>query len=173
MIKQPFFYKANGRASRRGQAMVEFAIALPVLLMLLFGIMEVGRLLLTHALVSNASRNAVRYASTIGLEDNGLTRFNYCEGIKGVALASAYIIPEADLVIEVEYDEGSSDTKFAECDQWNASLVDNDVDVESEDRVTVTITTVYKPLVKLIPIPQQTISYTSSRTILGIVELDN
>ena len=37
---------------RQGQAMVEFALILPLLLLLLFGIIEFGRLMLVYASVS-------------------------------------------------------------------------------------------------------------------------
>lgn len=57
--------------SQRAQAIVEFAIVLPVLMMLLVGILEVGRLIYMYAAVNNASREASRYGSAIGLDDTG------------------------------------------------------------------------------------------------------
>ena len=51
--------------------MVEFAIALPILLMLVYGLLEVGRLLFTYSSVVNATRQAVRYGSTTGAGDRG------------------------------------------------------------------------------------------------------
>jgi Flp pilus assembly protein TadG len=47
--------------------MVEFALALPLLLLLIFGILEVGRMVFTYSSVVNASREAVRYGSATGL----------------------------------------------------------------------------------------------------------
>jgi len=44
----------------KAQAMVEFAIALPILLMLLYGILEAGRLLFLYSTIVTASRQAVR-----------------------------------------------------------------------------------------------------------------
>jgi len=44
----------------RGAAAVEFAIILPVLLLILFGIVEVGVALYDKAVITNASREAVR-----------------------------------------------------------------------------------------------------------------
>jgi len=44
----------------RGAAAVEFALVLPVLLVLLFGIMEVGRLFQVQATLSAAAREGVR-----------------------------------------------------------------------------------------------------------------
>jgi len=46
--------------SRRGASAVEFAIVLPVLLMLIFGIAEFGILMYDKAVITNASREGAR-----------------------------------------------------------------------------------------------------------------
>ena len=155
------------------QAMVEFAIALPVLLMLLIGIMEVGRLLLMYALVSNASRDAVRYASSVGIESTGAQyqRYKFCAGIRAQAKASGYFLNIQDSEISIVYDTGPGGTSKGICDA--ASGEDADINASSGDRVTVTVSQTYSPLVTLLPIQPRTISSESSRTILGIFELDN
>lgn len=48
---------------QRGTALVEFALVVPMLLVLLFGIIEWGRALQAMALVTNASREGARRAS--------------------------------------------------------------------------------------------------------------
>ena len=48
---------------QRGQDLVEFAIALPVLLLLLLGIMEVGVLIFSYSSIANAAREGARYGS--------------------------------------------------------------------------------------------------------------
>jgi Flp pilus assembly protein TadG len=50
--------------ARRGVAVVEFAFILPILLLLLVGIWEVGRMLEAHQIISNAAREGGRVAST-------------------------------------------------------------------------------------------------------------
>jgi Flp pilus assembly protein TadG len=45
---------------RRGDAIVEFALVLPILLLILFGIMEVGRVLDAWIVVQNAAREGAR-----------------------------------------------------------------------------------------------------------------
>jgi TadE-like protein len=47
---------------RRGQALVEFALILPVLLLIIFGIVDAGRLIFTMNTVGNAARSAARVA---------------------------------------------------------------------------------------------------------------
>ena len=48
----------------RGQAMVEFVIALPILLFILFGIIEFARMVFAWMAVQNAARFGIRYAVT-------------------------------------------------------------------------------------------------------------
>ncbi|MCC6957615.1 MAG: hypothetical protein B6D39_00620 [Anaerolineae bacterium UTCFX2] len=52
------------RSKITGQAMVEFALALPILLLMLFGIIEFGRLLQAWLTVQNSARFGLRYLVT-------------------------------------------------------------------------------------------------------------
>lgn len=45
----------------KGQTLVELALVLPILLLLVFGIIDFGRILNAYIMVSNASREAARY----------------------------------------------------------------------------------------------------------------
>jgi len=47
--------------NQHGGALIEFAIALPLLLILLFGIVEFGLILYNKAVLTNASREGARY----------------------------------------------------------------------------------------------------------------
>ena len=55
----------NRRRSRdqRGAAAVEFALILPIFLLLLFGIIDFGYMINRSAMINNAARDAVREAS--------------------------------------------------------------------------------------------------------------
>lgn len=48
---------------RKGQTLAEFALTLPLLLLLIFGIIEFGRLFQAWVTIQNAARSASRYAS--------------------------------------------------------------------------------------------------------------
>ena len=56
--------KAHLKRKGRGQAMVEFVIALPILLFILFGIIEFARMVFAWMAVQNAARFGIRYAVT-------------------------------------------------------------------------------------------------------------
>ncbi|MCF6094190.1 pilus assembly protein [Microaerobacter geothermalis] len=47
----------------KGQSLVEFALVLPVLLLLLLGIAEFGRIFYSYLVINQAARDAVRYGS--------------------------------------------------------------------------------------------------------------
>jgi Flp pilus assembly protein TadG len=56
----------------RGQGMVEFALALPILLLLVLGIFEFGRLMITYTSVYAAAREGARYGAAVdNLCNNG------------------------------------------------------------------------------------------------------
>lgn len=64
------------RQVTRGQTLVEFALTLPILLLLLFGIIEFGRLFQSWITIQNAARAAVRYAVTGRYDQTMFPRFN-------------------------------------------------------------------------------------------------
>jgi Flp pilus assembly protein TadG len=57
---------------RRGQGLVEFALILPIFLLLLLGIVEFGRIISSQMIVSNASRTGARIAAVQDIEDDAL-----------------------------------------------------------------------------------------------------
>ena len=57
--------KKHGFMSKKGQGIVEFALAFPVFLLIVLGIFEFGRLFFTYATVFTASREAARFGATV------------------------------------------------------------------------------------------------------------
>ena len=57
-------FRSSSRRRSRGQALVEFALVLPVLLILLMVLIEVARLFSAWLIVENSAREAARYAVT-------------------------------------------------------------------------------------------------------------
>lgn len=169
---QTFFSsQPKGRSRERAQAIVEFAIVLPILMMLLVGILEVGRMIFIYAAVNNASREAVRYASAVGLNDSGTTvKYNDCSGIRTMATRSAFFMP---LTVTIYRDEGVTDTNPpVPVNQVTYCSGSTDtVSIPTGDRVTVSVSATYRPMVTLVPLSQRTFTSVSSRTVLGILEL--
>lgn len=59
------------RRGERGQATVELALVVPVLLLILFGIMEFGRIFSSYLIVTNAAREGARWAA-VGADDTAI-----------------------------------------------------------------------------------------------------
>lgn len=153
---------------RRGkaQAMVEFAIALPLLLLLLYGLLEAGRLLFMYSTVVTASRQAVRYGSATGEGTNGVARYEDCVGMRNAAQRVAYLGPFD--AITITYDTGPGVSPFDTCngDTDNINITGN------SNRVVVTVSEQFTPIVpKIVPFLQRQITATSARTILNSVAI--
>jgi Flp pilus assembly protein TadG len=58
--------------NKRGQALVELALALPLIIMLVMGTIEFGRLFHSYLLITNASREGARIAIT-GVDNTIIT----------------------------------------------------------------------------------------------------
>src|SRR5687767_701157 len=106
----------------KAQAMVEFAIVLPMLLLLLYGILEAGRLLFIYSTVVTATRQAVRYGSATGQgldytaqggpDNSGVPRYQDCYGIRLAAnrvdFLRAFEHDNDDVVIQWDTGPGST-----------------------------------------------------------------
>ncbi len=66
---------------RRGAATVEFAVVAPLLVLLLFGMIEFGRMIMVQQVLTNASREGARLAALDGSTTEGVkdTVVNYLE----------------------------------------------------------------------------------------------
>jgi len=56
---------------KRGQALVELALILPILIVILMGVMEFGRIFHSYLIITSASREGAR-AGVVGLNDTGI-----------------------------------------------------------------------------------------------------
>jgi len=79
---------ADRRAPDRGAAAVEFALVLPVLLVILFGIIDFGRLLNAQITTNQAAREGARVVMLGGSGTEVTNRVNWAVGSTGVATAT-------------------------------------------------------------------------------------
>ena len=166
------FLKKNHPKSR-AQAMVEFAIVLPILLLLLYGILETGRFLFIYSSTVTASRQAARYGSATGA---GLAttspRFQDCAGIRDAAKAAAYISTIDDSEIVIEYDTGPSDTAPKSYCDGNPAPTAADLS-DNKHRILVTVTDHFEPILpNLIPFTSRDIEIKSARTVIISVAIE-
>jgi hypothetical protein len=91
---------------KSAQAMVEFAIVLPILLLLLYGILETGRYLFIYSSIVTASRQAARYGSATGLGSGTVPRYQDCAGIRSAAQKADFLNAFDDADIHIYHDNG-------------------------------------------------------------------
>ena len=125
------------RISREeGVAAVEFALILPVLALMLFGILEFGRVWSQYQVFQGAAREGARCAAVQA------TEFSDCEIQPAIDQAAAPYDPEPDAAVEIgggSAPEGCTDDDQGEDVQvsWEQSL---DINIPFWNDVTITPT---------------------------------
>ena len=127
---------------RRGQGMVEFALAIPIFLMLVLGIIEFGRMFLMYTSVFAGAREGARYGAAVetvcdtsGLHD-AVRRVGFFAG---------------DVNIGIQYDDGFGNLKAC-----NETVLG--------DRVNVTTEITFDSITGVIP--ELTLRSTARRTLI-------
>ena len=163
--------KFNPQKSK-AQAMVEFAIVLPILLLVVYGLIEVGRLIFIVASVNNATRQAARYGSTSGVGPNGIARYLDCNGIRAEVqrLDFLNIIDDAD--IDISYDHGTTGSEFGNCNGSSYVPTSGSLVPVTNDRVVVFVDAQFDTILPLVPIDPQPIEAESSRTLLLTISIE-
>src|SRR5512139_864485 len=169
-------FKKFAPQKNTAQAMVEFAIVLPLLLLLLYGLLEVGRLLFIYSSTVTASRQAVRYGATTGDGTTpGVPRFLDCAGIRQAANRVDYLnaFDHTTDDVQIFWDTGPGTTQSAICapgltseNVWTGPGTTNNT-----IRLVVRVEGQFNPIVRLVPLPQRDIKTTSARTILMSVPI--
>ncbi len=149
------------RTRARGQGLTEFSLVIPILMMLILGVIEMGRLIYTYSAVTTASREATRYGFSQGDNGYGIPRYQDCAGIREAAKAPTSIAGIEDAGIEISYDNGPGTAIISSCPPTS---------VQTGTRIVVTVSASFEPIVPLVPLPQIDISSTSKRTILADVD---
>lgn len=140
--------------------MVEFALVLPILMMLVFGLLEVGRMVFIYMTITTASREAVRYGSATG--ENALEsslRYADCIGIRSAAQKVDFLGVIDDSNIVITYDSGGG------CQ----SGLTPPTSATMGDRINVSVSGDFIPIVSIIPLTERTLSSSNSHTLMGSV----
>ncbi len=166
------FQRKGGRY--RGQGMVEFALALPVVLMLMLGIIEAGRLLVAYSAVYTASREATRYGTANGVSESGRLYFQDCTGMREAAVRVGTIGGVRADDVEIRYDHGPLEeppafTTLPECNE--ASGYPSEADIALGDRVIIRVTTEWNPIIPLITLPTIDVTSINARTVIRDVDV--
>jgi Flp pilus assembly protein TadG len=165
------FLRSRKSPGSPAQAMIEFAIVAPILFLMLLGILEVGRMTFLYAAVTNSSREAVRFGSTVGYDEDGELKYKHCSKIRDLARQASYFLNIADSDIVIQYDHGPGTAVFHTCPA--GTDVEPGYFVSSGDRILVTVSGQYNPYTSLVPWGSRPFVASSARTILGFVALES
>lgn len=147
--------------------MVEFVFALPILLLVIAGAVEFGRVMAIHSMVSSASREAARFAAASGDTGPGsLHHYQDCDGITAAAVRVSRPLIEIDPAnVEIEYDSGPGTALLSP--PGCPPPVDQ---VGLGTRVTVRVAAAYEPVVPFVPLGGVDIQAETHRTLLTKVD---
>ena len=166
MTRYPFGTTATslrGSTRARGQTMVEFALALPVFLLLVFGVIEFGRLLMTYSAVFSAAREAARYGAAVGT--TGTTVYDHdCAGMKAAAVRVGGLGGVQESQVTIRLLDSSRNVKYAD---WCAQLTSApSTATVLGDIIDVHVNTLFWPILPLVNLPSVPVSTSSARTII-------
>lgn len=98
------------RRDDRGQALVEFALVLPVLLLLILGLMDVARAVWQENTLAYAAREATRYAIVHGSgSDTPITTCTSCSNSTITAVVEQAALGVPGITVTIGYPDGNND----------------------------------------------------------------
>ena len=132
-----------------GQGLIEFALVMPLLLLMIMAIIDFSRMFYIYSASSNATREAIRI---------GMTAPNDCDAIEQAAKSQFAFIPQEAYTVKITYDDGQT-VKYNTCQA--------DQTFSAGDRVLVDVRADFSPLTPLISnmFPKFTLHYDAARTI--------
>lgn len=81
----------------RGNALIEFALVLPILLLVLFGITELGRMIMTTNVLNTASREGARLAAVSPMSDSLNVQARVTQVLNAANVEPTSIVVEYDV----------------------------------------------------------------------------
>ena len=127
----------------KAQTMVEFALVFPLVLLITYGIIELGRAVFIYSAVSSAAREGARYGAAAGIGANGTVQYADCQGIKDAVRRTAFLISISDSQINIQYDNGTT-IKSSCPPSTNANDPNR---IKLGDRIIVTVNAQYRPVI--------------------------
>lgn len=157
-----------GRATL-GQSITEMALVLPIMLLLVYGVFELGRVVYIFSALNNASREAARFGAAAGLSDGGTPNYLDCAAIREAARETAFLAGLTDGDIQIAYDTpvAGKMTVFAHCGEVG---LDRD-DLRLGDRIVISVTKTVRPIIPVLPGDGFSLSFATARTVLKDIAL--
>src|SRR5688572_29836409 len=93
--------------SEKGQGLVEFTLVLPFLLLMVMGIIDFGRILVTYAMASNSVRDALREAVVMGYvnDSSAVPSYRNCDLLRTRASNALFLSPDHISITYIDRDD--------------------------------------------------------------------
>lgn len=146
-------WKKKIKNKQYGQAMVEFALTLPIFLLAVLGVIEMSRFFLVYSSVYTASREASRFASSTDLSTSSIPHYKDCNGIRQVAIETGFFsgIVADQITINIEDVPGNVVASCREGDSIPHTSSGDPYEFDFANRVLVEITATFQPITPVIP----------------------
>lgn len=159
--------RLNWHRLRSGQGMVEFALAIPILLLIMVGIFEAGRAIYVYQAISSASREAARLGS--GASDvSGTPPYINCTAIRNRAVQIGRPGNVTAANVAISYDRGPGTSSLGTCPVSASTIA-------LGDRIIVQVTGTFTPgaPMPIFRFPTMTFTTITRRTIVKEVDLSS
>jgi hypothetical protein len=158
------------KQSLKAQSLVEFALVLPIFLLVVLGIFTFGHLFFTYTQVVAASREAARFGAAVGLTDNFIQSYRDCAGIRQSAerIGRFAGVEANSAIVQISYDQGPM-KDGTDPVVYLHGCPDGGIGpgyIELGDRIVVTVSVMYRSITPLIDIGEFPITATTRRTII-------
>lgn len=166
----------NHHQREYAQTMVEFALVFPIVLLIVYGIIEFGRMLFIYNSTTSAAREGTRYGAAAGdVTGSMLPHYADCDGIMNATLRSGRFAGLTTDNVTIGYDHGPNIAfpEAGECppyDQYGMDLINNGMPY-LYDRIVVEVVTHYEPIVNIPGISGFDIHSQNARTILSNIKI--
>ncbi len=155
-----------------GQATAEFALVIGLVMFIMLGVVDLGRLVAMQSAIVTASREAARYGSAVGPAAGSSPaefQYTYCTGIRNAArqiIGALVTVP--DSAITISYDQGVvGTTTTTSCPASGETPGPVPTEITKFDRVVVQVTATYSPISAVrFAIPSITVTSLDRRTIV-------
>jgi Flp pilus assembly protein TadG len=106
--KQPLVHRAKHST---GQSLVELALTLPLLILILIGVLDLGRMLNAYVTIQNASREGARYGTDYPNDIAGIRQHVQTEAANsGITITNA-MIPDPTVQNDGTYKDAPNNTQ--------------------------------------------------------------
>ncbi len=157
------FFFARQEKKVRGQTLVEFALVMPIFLLMVLGVIEFGRLMATVSSVYSAAREAARYGSASAY-------YRDCEGITAAANRVGFIAAPLEIKIGYYDSDSNPNITFPLPIPHDCPTYIYNPGAKAIPRIVVLVTSRFKFL--FLSLPEFPISSQSVRTIVDQVAFD-